>query len=304
MNVMIEMTACDGQKFKAKYWKSISDVRGTVQILHGMSEHHRRYQELAKYLNEDGFHVIAHDHRGHGNRISSGKMGHFADSLGWDLVVDDAIRIGKKALELHKGPLFLLGHSMGSFIAQKILTLDEIDYRGYILTGTDYLPRRLYQLSAWIPKLECLRLGMLSKSSLIQTLTFGRFNSAIKGAHTGFDWISTNPTNVQNYLTDIQCGFTMSSGAWLDLLNGLAGTFPPRLPKLKTEKAVLICNGAEDPISSAQRLEWLRQKLQSIGCSVTVKILPKQRHEVLQEKNRRVLFANIHKWMKKLSNVD
>lgn len=296
----IKLTACDGQKFEATYTKAHKQSLGTVQILHGMAEHQGRYKELRNYLNSEGYHVISHDHRGHGNRIKSGKIGHFADSLGWDLVIDDAMRVGKKSLSLDPGPIYLLGHSMGSFFAQKIITLEEIKYQGYILTGTDYLPSNLYKLLSWIPKAECLRLGTLSKSSLIQALTFKRFNRKFRPATNDFAWISANPENIKNYLSDTRCGFSLSAGAWYDLLTGLASIYRGRPRKLKSRTPVLIYNGEHDQISTPTQLEWMRQKLQSIGCSVTLKIVPKGRHEVLQEKDRKQTFLSIFKWMNRI----
>ena len=48
-------------------------IFGLVQISHGMAEHKGRYREFINFLNLNGFHVVIHDHRGHGERIFENK---------------------------------------------------------------------------------------------------------------------------------------------------------------------------------------------------------------------------------------
>ncbi len=57
-----------------KYLSSTSEAKGIVHISHGKAEHIGRYKWLISMLNEDGYHVISIDHRGHGNRINNKKV--------------------------------------------------------------------------------------------------------------------------------------------------------------------------------------------------------------------------------------
>ena len=50
---------------------NISDPKGIVHICHGKAEHIGRYEWLISKLNDDGYHVISIDHRGHGKRIKA-----------------------------------------------------------------------------------------------------------------------------------------------------------------------------------------------------------------------------------------
>ena len=43
--------------------------KGIVQISHGMSEHKERYYDFMKYLSDNGYICVIHDHRGHGARV-------------------------------------------------------------------------------------------------------------------------------------------------------------------------------------------------------------------------------------------
>ncbi len=92
--------------------------RGIVQINHGVSEHSRRYSRFARFLNEKGFHVYAHDHRGHGlTKAPGAPAGRFAQSDGLLHVLDDVDAINGLARSRHPGlPLILFGHSMGGLV--------------------------------------------------------------------------------------------------------------------------------------------------------------------------------------------
>lgn len=89
-------------------------ARGTVQIVHGLGEHIGRYDALARQLNAAGWHVGGHDHRGHG--LSDGARGcvPHASTLMSDVgAAMDHLR--------GRGPLVLLGHSMGGAVAARFV---------------------------------------------------------------------------------------------------------------------------------------------------------------------------------------
>ena len=91
-------------------------ARGTVLIVHGLGEHAGRYAHVAAHLAAAGWAVLAYDQRGHGR--SSGPRGGVAaaDSLLIDLapLIDHARRS-------QRGPLVLLGHSMGGLVVGRFV---------------------------------------------------------------------------------------------------------------------------------------------------------------------------------------
>jgi alpha-beta hydrolase superfamily lysophospholipase len=89
-------------------------ARGTVQIVHGLGEHIGRYDALARRLNAAGWHVAGHDHRGHG--LSDGPRGRIPHS--YSLLAD----VGAVMDHVRgRGPLVLLGHSMGGAVAARFV---------------------------------------------------------------------------------------------------------------------------------------------------------------------------------------
>ena len=95
--------------------------RAVVQICHGMCEYILRYEELAQHLTDAGYAVCGIDHLGHGStaRLNNEMLGYFGEKGAWNNLVEDQ-EIERKAISAHFAglPYFLLGHSMGSFVAR------------------------------------------------------------------------------------------------------------------------------------------------------------------------------------------
>src|SRR5690554_2389068 len=99
-----------------------------------MAEHCDRYDAFAQMLNQHHKKLINQNHRGHGERISTTQpQGHFTDNNGWQLALDDVTstkQVGKQDV-----PLFILGHSMGSFIARAWSAQHPNKLAGLLLAG-------------------------------------------------------------------------------------------------------------------------------------------------------------------------
>src|SRR5215469_5380206 len=114
------ITSTDGLHIACARWDSRGAVRGVVQIAHGMGEHIGRYSGLIEALVSAGFTVYGNDHRGHGRTAtSSPDLGDFGEG-GFDLLVEDMVRLSRIAKQEYPDvPFILFGHSMGSFAAQQ-----------------------------------------------------------------------------------------------------------------------------------------------------------------------------------------
>ena len=94
--------------------------RAMLQISHGMCEFIERYEGFANFLAEQGIVFYGNDHLGHGNSVKSSEdFGFFAEENGWKCLVDDLHQMTVIMKQRYPGvPVFLLGHSMGSFLAR------------------------------------------------------------------------------------------------------------------------------------------------------------------------------------------
>ena len=80
----------DHKELSVNFWKTLhKNTKGIFYIHHGMAEHIDRYDQFALKLNSFGFHVIGHNHLGHGNNKENGE-GIFAKSEGWIKVCNEA----------------------------------------------------------------------------------------------------------------------------------------------------------------------------------------------------------------------
>lgn len=275
-------------------------LRGVLQIAHGMSETAERYKRFAEVLTSDGFVVYANDHRGHG-RTAAGP-----DELGWpgkdglNGMVRDMIALGEIIEERHAGlPLFLLGHSMGSFLTQKTMYTGPDRYKGFILTGTNG-PRGLLSFGQNLAILQSKLQGPDHPSLLMNALSFGSFNKNFMPMRTPFDWLSRDEREVDKYIENPFCGFVCSAG-FFDGLFGLLREIhrPDRMAKIPKDKPVYIFGGEQDPVGlqgkGVRRLVALYEQL---GLqNVEVRLYPGGRHEMLNESNRDEVSRDTADWL-------
>ena len=83
-------------------WLPDGDVRATVQVVHGASEHSGRYHRLAGALTARGLAVYAMDLRGHGRTAEGTGTGRFG-APGVEGVLDDVQALHLRAAEQHPG---------------------------------------------------------------------------------------------------------------------------------------------------------------------------------------------------------
>ena len=105
--------------------------KAIVVIVHGLCEHSGRYDYVTEKFNEKGLGVYRFDNRGHGK--SGGDRGYVED---FQHFFDDADKIVELALKEQKDlPVFMLGHSMGGFIAAGYGMKYPGKLRGQIFSG-------------------------------------------------------------------------------------------------------------------------------------------------------------------------
>ncbi|TGG91511.1 alpha/beta fold hydrolase [Natronospirillum operosum] len=279
-------------------WTPASDeARGCIVICHGMAEHHRRYDAFARYLAERGWHVLTYDHPGHGAGAST--LGDLGPS-GWNAVTDRLTVMLAHAADRAPGlPLWILGHSMGSFAVLDYatsLTLPDT-CRGLVLVGPDSpqtLPTRALQALTGLLK---WRQGASAVSPLVQKLTFGQFNRSVASARTESDWICGDPAVVDAYLDDPLCGFACSVGLWHELSQVLLRLARnSTLQRLPAGCQVLIMAGGRDPVGRfGKGPRTLAHRLRQHGPGAELKLYPTLRHEILNEKDKALVWADVQK---------
>ena len=262
--------------------------KGVFIISHGMAEHMGRYQWLISQLNNDGYHVISRDHKGHGINIINGETpGLFSDNNGWLKVRDDLKEtINYAERKFQNLPCFLLGHSMGSWIALSTLN-SKSSLKAIILTGSSKLPKLAIILNLIIIKVDILINGKFNKSTIMDKLTMRRFNAEFKPNRTPNDWISSDEGSVNEYTNDPHCGFIVTSSLWLDLCNGLMMIFNKRYySELNKDIPILIMSGKNDAASANSKLSIKLYKFLNKIFSNVKHMIIDSRHEIFTDLNK------------------
>ena len=273
--------------------------KGIVHICHGMAEHIGRYNWLIKKLNDDGYHVISIDHRGHGNRIGDNPKGFFDEQNGWNLVVEDLSLLIKKSKQEHPNlKQFVLAHSMGSWIALSALQ-SNIGIDGLILSGSSKPSKFIILIQKILIKIQILFFGKKSVSLFLDNITLGSYNNFFKPNRTKKDWISSDDDNVDNYIADSLCGFPVTNGLWDDLANGILKVFDNNNYSLSDNSIpIFIISGSKDPVGeNGKGVIRLNNFLSNIFSDVSIKIVDEARHEVFSETTKENSYNTLIKFI-------
>ncbi|MCL2093336.1 MAG: lysophospholipase [Treponema sp.] len=307
----------DGTLLHLRRWKTGENPRAVLHIVHGMGEHSQRYARLARRLNEEGIEVWAADQRGHGetalntqnNPRRGGQLGHCANGDGFARVCADVHALNQIISKEHPElPLFLMGHSWGSFIVQSYIETYDTHpslhgtnpLSGCVLSGTRGPDGIKVSLGA--PLITCLAflIGQRRGSSLIRALVDGAYHKPFKPNRTGFDWLSRDEAEVDAYIADPLCGFLCSSGFYRDMARALTQIhLGPAMERIRKDLPIYIMAGTADPVGdmgegpAALSVAYRRLEIKNLE---TV-LYPDARHEPLNETNREEVQESLLSWI-------
>ena len=277
-------------------------IRGIVQIAHGIAEHVERYDAFAQFLAGKGFLVVANDHLGHGQSISSQEdLGFFGETGGWNLAVSDMHKLFEITHEKHSGlPYFLFGHSMGSFLARTYIIRYPDDLAGAVICGTGQQSGLIVAGGKMMGGMECRKHGPRYKSEKLNAMAFGSYNKGYAEKLTDYDWLSRDPAVVDRYIADPLCGFIPSAGLFTDMMCGLQFIGKAaNLTAMKKTLPVLLIAGDKDPVGeNGKGVRRVYEMFRKAGMQdVTMKLYPDCRHEILNELNKDEVMSDVDTWL-------
>lgn len=293
--------ASDNTKITTYFWEC-EQPKGIIHIVHGMSEHAARYNEFALYLNKYDYLVYSSDLRGHGKTAGTlEKVGMFAMQDGWNKVVKDIILFSKQISSKHKKlPLYLLGHSMGSFISRSISILRPYEINGYIFSATAGHPGLLGKIGISVSNINLKTMGKKNRTNLMTNLAFGGFNKKYENPRTEKDWLTRDIDIVDKYISDPYCMQIFTSQFYNDLLKAIIyinETYNIR--KMEKDKPILMFAGDMDPVGDyGKGPKEVYTKFKKAGIKdLTLKIYKSGRHEMLNEINKYEVYDMILNWL-------
>lgn len=296
------LTMSDGVKIAQHRWIPDGEVKGLVQLSHGMAEYAKRYDRFGKALTDIGFVLYAHDHRGHGETAGPvDKLGYLADNNGFQRVVLDLQESIQNLKDTYPNKkIFLMGHSFGSFISQSFIEQFGNQIDGCILSGTAG-PRLLLTNSA---KVIALILGVKRnphrRSLFLNNLAFGAYNNKIESPLTDFDWLSRDNDEVKKYIESDYCGFLPTISFFYDMFTGLSTIHKKaNIKKIPVELPIYFIAGESDPVGDyTKTVKNLFNIYKGNGIKdLSIKTYPGARHELLNETNKEEVTSDIIAWL-------
>lgn len=281
-----------------KWYKEETQPRAILQLSHGMTEHINRYDAFARFLLDHNIFVYGNDHRGHGyTGESQGMLGYFAEKDGFFKTVDDLLEVTKQIKEDYpQAPLFLFGHSMGSFLARSYIQDNSSEIDGVILAGTGYH----YTTTSIIARSLARFLLAKRKSHFMNQLAFRTYNFKIPYHKTDFDWLSRDEDAVQEYIADPFAGYIPTARFFYDLMDGLAHIHRRRYnTRIRKDLPMFIVSGDADPVGHYEKGIWkVANHYSSLGLMhVKTMLFEEARHELLHEINKDEVYKVIYQWI-------
>jgi alpha-beta hydrolase superfamily lysophospholipase len=297
----IQFASPSGATLSLRHQLAGTGGRAVILISHGLVEHSGRYGAFAGFLAGRGYHVYAHDHRGHGRSTApDAPFGRFARQDGGRRVVEDLNAVRDFAAGRHPGlPVIVFGHSLGGNVALAAAEARPDAFDGLAVWNANANPGIPGQALVLILRLERLLKGSDVPSFYGMRLTFDTWAKSPPDAHSAFDWLSREARQVKAYIEDPLCGFQPSVSMWLDVMQltdeagrvSALGRLPKTLP-------VHLVGGGKDPVTrGGETMRWLARRLTSLGIDATdLTIYEDMRHETLNEIGREEAMKAFAAW--------
>lgn len=290
----------DGLELEISIIKPQGEIKGIMQISHGMAEHKERYYPFMEYLVEQGYVTVIHDHRGHGMSVKKQEdLGYFYEDKA-EYVVEDLYQVTNLIKNQYPNKkLILFGHSMGSMVVRKYIKKYDKEIDKLIVCGSPSKNPFVEFAIGFVKVMKRIK-GEYYKSQLIQTLAFGTYHKKIQNPISKNAWICANEEVVKQYDADKLNGFIFTLNGFQNLFTLMKDIYTKKDWKLNhKELPIFFIAGKEDPvIVSPKKWEMAQSFLKEIGYQkVSGKLYEGMRHEILNEKDKKKVFEDILKWI-------
>ncbi len=275
----------------------IENPKANFLVLTGMQEYSARYKDFALEMNKEGYSVHVMDHFGQGENAKS-----VEDQQKWprDAWIKTLKALNLKVQELRKQglPVYMMGHSMGSFFMQSYLENYPNSVDKIIIMSSNG-PGAPYWLAKFLSHITTTKSNWDKPSHFINKLTVGGYK--VKGQKTKLDWLSYNEENIKKYIEDPYCGASNTNGFYHEFLKGMATLYKSDYKaKISKDEHILIICGDEDPVGGKKGNEALYKMYKDLGVNdVTLKVHTKMRHEILNEDKKNDVIKDIQNFLNK-----
>lgn len=299
------LNSTDGsQRLHGIVWQPDDTPKAVLQIVHGMVEHIDRYDAFARFLTENGYAVIGHDHLGHGlSAAKANDFGYFTDKNAKDTLVSDILQLTKEGKKRFPDcPHLIMGHSMGSFFTRRYLAEYSREVDGVIIMGTGYVSASVARFGKAVAQTIALFHGRRYHSNFMTKL-FMYGNEHPFSAEGKYGWLSRSKKNQEIYAADPLCRFTFSVGAYADFFDCMIDLAEKKhFENIRKDLPVLFVAGADDPVGGGKAADSVEKDFRALGLTDIEKhIYPNVRHEILNEDQPEQAYADILQWLDRVT---
>ncbi len=271
------------------------EIKGIFHIVHGMTEYIDRYDHLFSFLAKNGYIAFGYDHLGHGKTArDDSELGFIAHKDGWKYLVNDCIAFGEAVKNMYPSlPLYLLGHSMGSFITRLAVELSPNMYEKYIMCGTSG-PNPLSKIGLILAKFKKIINGEKYISKTIYNMAFGSYNKTFENT-SPYNWLSKDAEVINKYSKDKYCTFKFTLSAIIDLMYLLSNCNRKEwFQNIDKNLPIFIISGEDDPVGDyGKGVTAVYENLKENGANVSLKLYKNCRHEIHNDSCKDEMFADI-----------
>lgn len=275
-------------------------VHAVLQLSHGMCEYIRRYEPMARFYAAHGIALAGNDHLGHGESAAPGEYGHYGEPGGRYYLLQDLHRMNEHLHQEFPGlPVFLYGHSMGSFYARWYAERWPETIAGLIISGTAG-PQLLHTVGQGIATVLAALRGPRTVSPFMVRANMGGYCKRIPGAKSPNAWLTRDEAVVRAYDADPLCTFPFTLGSYREMLAAIHHVNRARWARsVDKTLPILLISGAEDPVGGYG--EGVRKVWAMLGDAgvkdLTCEIFEGARHELHNEWNREEVFDYVLHWL-------
>lgn len=287
------LKAKDGYNLTVHVFEA-ENPKAIIEVAHGMEEHQERYEDFANYLVSNGYTVVTADMRGHGKNAEV--LGYFNNDNAAEQLVYDQLVIKDFIKEIYKDKdIYLFAHSMGTIIARNTLLKNSKEFKKVCLSG---YPN--YQPAAGIGKVLAKLIKAIKgdkyKAPLLESMSVGAFNKAVKNPKTSVDWLSYDEDNVKTYIEDPLCGDPFTTNAYIALFTLVQGLNNKNaFENVNTDCPMLLVSGKDDPCTGGEKGRESSLKFLKDGGFKNIEVITydNMRHEILNETNKKQVYEDV-----------
>ena len=293
-----------------KVYPKDKKITRILQIIHGMTEYIEKYLDFMEYLSSYGFLVVGHDQLGHGaSYTKSEDQGYFGEPDPNLNLIEDIHKLKKITEEKYPNlPYFILGQSMGSFLLRQYITIYTDNLAGVLLLGTGFVSPCATSLALRLISVWACFKGWKHKSNFIRGIISG--SEIKKWDTTGKDlnrsWLTRDPEMAKKLIFDKKSHFVFTLNGYYGLLQCINYVCNnSNIVKVKSNLPILFLSGKCDLVGNyGKGVIKSAEIMRSMGSiDVTLKLIDNDRHELLNEIDRKDIYIYILNWIEQKSKI-